>query len=608
MNLGLNIYKDLNERFGDLFKAKSNLNVWQWAEKNIILSRRVTPRPGPYRTDWCPYVRAPQEDFTNPAVRDIVACWAARTTKTETFLNCIRYSIAEDPQAMMIVMPSRDNARTFSETRVQPSIDDSPVLAAEKPSNPDKYRYLEMHFKQCTLTLTGANSPANLKSRGVTILMLDEIDTWKKATKKETGALQQVLERTKDRWNRKHLISSTPTVEDGQIWLEFLLGDQRYYFVPCPHCGEYQTLKMKQIKWDQDSKTDSGELDIEKVMQSSFYECEKCQGKILDHHKPDMLRKGDWRPTAKNKEPNRRSYHLNALYPEWIPFGEIAVAFLQSKVSKEELQKFVNSWLAQPFYAFGDSKEFEEKLEQRKTEIQVEGVPEDHKVLISCDVQIHHLYFVARAWNKNKESLRLDYGMIPGMEELLIIAKKWNAILGFMDSAYRPQIVLEWCAKNPGWIPTLGSPILSTPMRFTDMPVDGGLMKGHVVKTLRYRANDWKETLNDHIQGKGPKWELPQDVGADYKKQMSGEYRSEKKGPRGVTMIEWIKKGPNHYWDCEVIQTVGFSAFRPLIFDVEQAPPPPPQIKSQSEMEVGEMREGRDQDASMWAGTKKLQW
>ena len=36
-------------------------NVWQWAEQNVILSARVTPRPGPYRTDWCPYVREPRK-------------------------------------------------------------------------------------------------------------------------------------------------------------------------------------------------------------------------------------------------------------------------------------------------------------------------------------------------------------------------------------------------------------------------------------------------------------------------------------------------------------------------------------------------------------------
>ena len=496
----------------------------------------------------------------------------------------------------------------MSETRLRPSIDECEALQKELPDNPDKYRLLEMHFKRCSLYCVGSNSAANLKGRGVTILLCDEIDTWKKATAKETGALQQAYERTKDRWNRKHILTSTPTIESGQIWTEFKLGDQRYYFVPCPHCGQFQTFIMEQIKWDQNAKTATGEWDLEKVLKSSYYECKKCSGKIIDSHKPEMLRKGEWRPTASNKEPGRRSYHLNSIYPEWVPFGEVAVMFIQSKNSPEELQRFVNSWLALPFYSYGDGKEFEDKLDKRKTEVQVEGVPTGHKVILSCDVQINHLYFVARGWNKNKESIRLDYGMIPGFEELLLIARKWNAIAGFIDSAFRPQVILEFCAKNTGWIPTLGSPILASPMRWTDIPIDGGLMKGKVVKTLRYRANDWKETLNDRINGKGPKWLLPQDVGDDYKKQMGGEHRVEKRGPRGSVMIEWVRHNANHYWDCEVIQTVGFEALRPLIFDVETVESAPPQLKSQGEMEAEELRRPKRDNDSIWSGTKNLQW
>lgn len=587
----MDIYKDVSERFAELFKSHSGLNVWQWAEKNVILTNKVTPRPGPYRSEWCPYVRAPQEDFTNPDVRDIVLCWAARSTKTETMLNCIRYSIAEDPQAMMIVMPSRDNARTISESRLQPSIDDSPALASQKPSNPDKYRYLEMHFKKCSLTLTGANSAANLKSRGVTILMLDEIDTWKKSTKKETGALQQVLERTKDRWNRKHLITSTPTIEDGQIWIEFKLGDQRYYFMPCPHCREYQTLKLNQVKWDPEAKTESGEWDLEKVKNSTFYECEKCKGRIEDSHKPEMLRKGEWRPTAKNKEPGRRSYHLNSLYPEWIPFSEVAIMFLQSKVSREELQRFVNSWMAEPFYEFGDAKEFQDIIDKKMAPVRIESVPQDHIVLITADVQINHLWFVARAWNKAKESIQLDFGMIPGFEELLMIGRKWGATCGFVDSAYRPQVVLEWCGAHPGWVPTLGSPLLYTPMRWSKIPIDGGVMKGKEIQTLRYRANDWKELLNDRIHGKREKWEINGTPSEVYKKQMAGERRVEKRGPRGTTIIEWVRVGANHGWDCEVMQTVGFEAIRPMVFDVKQVSSEPPKMKTSEEIEMTNRRE-----------------
>jgi phage terminase large subunit GpA-like protein len=597
------------EFIADLFTPKKKKSVWQWCEDNILLSARISPHPGPYRTDWCPYVRAPQEDFTDPSVRDIILCWGSRSSKTETAINCFRYAIAEVPEACMVVMPNTHLARSFSETRFQPAIDDCPILSEQKPINSDKYKLLEMHFNKCTVWMIGANSPANLKGRGVTYLFCDEIDTWPQATEKETGALEQVLERTKDRRNRKHILTSTPTVDSGQIWKEFKLGDQRYYFVPCPHCGFYQTFKIKQLKWEEEAKTMEGEWDLARVKKNTWYECEKCSEEIRDAHKPEMLKLGEWRATAKNKEPGRRSYHLNSLYPVWIPFSDVSVMFLQSKTSVESLKRFVNSWLAEPFFSYGDNDELMQKLDNSKLETQVEGVPSDYRVLISTDVQHNHLYFVARAWSKEKESFLLDYGMIPGFEELLMVANKWKATAGFIDSAFRPQIILDFCGKNLGWIPVLGSPLLYTPMRWSDIPIDGGLMKGHVVKTLRFRANDWKETLNDRIHGKGPKWSLPPNIGEDYKKQMAGEHRMEKKGPRGVTMIEWVKHGPNHYWDCEVIQTVAFEALRPILFEIsanENALPP--QLPKTMDMAMDEIRQPIRRDDDMWTGTRGLSW
>lgn len=113
--------------------------------------------------------------------------------------------------------------------------------------------------------------------------------------------------------------TSTPT-------REFKLGDQRYYNVPCPHCGELIVFKFSLhserygdcgIRWwrvsEDESKT-GGEWDMEKVRQNTFYKAQCCGGEIFDRHKPAMLRAGRWIPTNLNAEPGRRSYHLNSPY------------------------------------------------------------------------------------------------------------------------------------------------------------------------------------------------------------------------------------------------------------------------------------------------------
>lgn len=603
------------------FDPRDKKSVWKWAEENVILSKRVTENPGPYRSEWCPYVRAPQEDFTNPDVRDIVLCWATRTSKTETFLNCIRYSIAGEPQAWMLAISNDKQGKSLSETRLQPSIDESPTLSKEKPTNIDKYKLTEMHFKRCTGWIVGSNSPANLSQRGVTILVCDEIDKWPGASKKEAGALELVMERTKDRRNRKHLLSSTPTIDSGQIWKEFKLGDQRYYFVPCPHCGEMQTFKMKQIRWSEDAKFEEG-WDFAKVRQTAFYECEKCEGQIQDGHKPDMLRRGQWRPTASGKEPQRRSYHLNAIYPEWITFADIAVKFLESKGDAEKFQGFVNSWLAEPFYAYGDTVDQEARLLEMRDKEAPETVPEGYKAIVFCDVQRDRIYFVARAHAKNRDSRQLAYGCVPGLEEVEVAVSKFEPAAIFVDARYRTRDILEWCATHHGWIATMGAAGLMTPIRWVKMPIDGGLLKGQEVRTIRFRPDDFRQMLHDRMnrdkateamRDQIPNWSVLPDISDEYKRQVVANRRVERKGPRGRVIVEFIQVGADHYNDCETGNIMGFESIRAYIFDVKQtdmAPPPMP-ARSREEQDVDSVRQqyredrGTDRD-DVWGGSQDL--
>jgi len=589
----VSIYTDHLQK---LFTPPNVLNVWQWAEANVVLSARVTPRPGPYSTSWCSYVREPQEAFTDPKVRFIVLCWGSRTSKTETTMNMVRYSLAADCQPCLIVMPSLPMARSFSETRLQPSVDDSPVLSKEKPDDSDHYKLLEMHFKRASLFLTGANSRANLKSRGIGVLMCDEIDTWPEENEKDTGALQEAVERIKDRPGAKAILTSTPTVESGQIWYEFGLGDQRYYFIPCPECGHMQKLVFGQIRWPEECKDGDG-WKYNEVKRLARYHCEKCDAPWNDGQKLKQLQAGEWRATNLKAEADRRSYHLSSLYPAWITYGDVAVQFLRSKSNPAELQRVVNSWFAEPFYLGGMKGEFEAAIAARSADIHAE-ITHGYKPLMTVDVQQDHVRYVVRAHDRERKSIRMEYGQAPGLEEAELVAKRWGCPIVGVDAAFRQQQVVTWCVQHPGWIPIIGAAGLMTDIRWADIPIDGGLFKGHVVKSLRFRPNAWREELYKRIKTGKPEWRIAGEVGNDYKKEMSGEARVLRKGSRGQSVIEWVKTGPNHYWDCEVNQIALLEATRAYIFDAVQEQPaesnkPPPMPSHPVGDELGEIERAR---------------
>lgn len=598
----------LEAKAKDLFEVRAPVSVTDWAEKNVVLTRRVTPNPGPYRASHCPYVREPQDRSTEPGVHTLVLCWASRSSKTETGLNIVRYHIAEDPCSMIIAQPTDRLAKSFSETRLQPSIDDSPILAAQKPDDLDRYKLLEMHFRKCTVWLVGANSPATLKGRGVRLLFCDEIDTWKGRTEKETGALQQILERTKDRWNWLHILTSTPTIASGQIWQEFLLGTQHYYHVPCPHCRERFAFEMDGIWLDPKAQDKDGKWNLARIKETAYYVCPHCKGKIEDHHKATMLDKGTWIQTNPNAEPGRLSYHLNSIYPLWITFADVAIMFLKSKGSPEELQRFINSWLALPYYAFGDAKETQKKMESLKDAAAAPGTPEGSKTLLYVDVQADRVYAVARWHLPNRDSGMVEHAMLPGLEEAEMMAHRLGCALRFVDAGHFQQRVLEFCATHQLWIPTIGSDRLFPSLRWTDMPIDAGMLKGRSVKSLRLRPLEFKEMLYDRMTRQGkpgiPKWTIRPDVSTDYMAQMSGEQRTERKGPRGRIYVEYVEVGPNHYWDCESNQIACIEAVRSFVFDMkdEEPPGPPPAMPARVERPQEPQQGGAvsESEANIW--------
>ena len=191
----MDLRSQTNELLCSAFSPPSGEPSWQWCERNIVLSKRVTQSPGPYSTRLVPFVRGVFDAYDDPTIRTIVLCWGSRSSKTETLLNILRKNVAVEHESYIYCAPSIKLARDWSETRWIPSIEDSPILAREIPDNSDQFKLETQHFKHCTGFFIGAGSPANLSGRGVCLIIGDEIDRWDTSTSKETGALQNLLER-----------------------------------------------------------------------------------------------------------------------------------------------------------------------------------------------------------------------------------------------------------------------------------------------------------------------------------------------------------------------------------------------------------------------------
>jgi hypothetical protein len=538
--------------------------VVAWAESNLKLSERITNKPGSYLTQRTPYVREVLECFADERVRRLALVWGAQTSKTTAIIVGMAYKLDVNPAPCLWVMPSTHLARSFSETRWMPLIDQNPTLARHKQADPDKYRLLEQHFDRMSVWFTGSNSPASLSSRSIAALCMDELDKFPAKGGKESAPLQLAEARVATYPQHIIVTTSTPTYEDGAIWTEWLKGDQRKYFVPCLGCGEAWSLEWEHIKWDETAKQDEG-WNMERVAATARCVCPACGHAHEEADKQEMLERGEWRPTDFAAEPGRRSYHLSSLYAPWRKWADLAVKFLQDREAPGGLQDFYNRELAIPWKVEGSritTAMIRERIDASPKYLL--GQPPSDGVLarlMAVDVQQTELWWLVRQLHEDGSSYLVQYGSALGWGGLAEKFRELGCQWGIVDAGYAAKATSgvynfvfgtagKFCAAF-GRTKKHNSSL--KPWETGELQIDGT----RTIRQMRFDALLWQERLYHDVlrDGRVP-WYLPRDLAKDYVSQMQNEALVDDKDEK-----KWQRFGPNHLADCEKMALVYMDCF-----------------------------------------------
>lgn len=220
-------------------------------------------------------------------------------------------------------------------------IQDTPCLTqkiAPSRSRDSGNTLFAKEFPGGIMLLTGANSATGLRSAPCRYLFMDEVDAMQEI-QGEGDPVSLAERRTTTFARRKVLLTSTPTVKDfSRIEAEFLKSDMRYYYVPCPSCGEFQHLQWSRLKWEKGRP------------ETARYECEHCKERFEEHHKTRFLAQGQWRNHAPF-DGKTAGFQLNGLYSPlgWASWEQLADDFLRAKTDPAALRTFVNTRLAETF-------------------------------------------------------------------------------------------------------------------------------------------------------------------------------------------------------------------------------------------------------------------
>lgn len=443
------------------FRPEPMLTVTQWSEKNRLLNSSSAAEPGPYRVERTPFNREIMDHLSvSSSIQQIIVMKGVQLGLTEIGNNWIGYVIDNAPGPMMAVQPTVDMMKRTSKMRIAPMIDDCRALRekVKSPRSRDSGNTIsQKEFPGGVLILTGANSATGLRSMPARFLFLDEVDAYPLDVDDEGSPISLAEKRTSTFGSRKKVFKiSTPTVEGASvIEHEFNKTDQRYYHVPCPHCGVLQVLTFDRLKW------------VEKQYGDVHYVCLHCEEMIYERHKTFMFKNGQWIASKpENSNPEIVGYHISTLYsPDgWTSWKDIARMWDEAKNNEADKKTFTNTILGETYKADIDVPAWESIYDRR--EHYPLNVPPKDVCFLTCgvDVQKDRLELEVVGWARGKQSYSIDYRVIIGdtagqavWQDLdKVLNEFWmredgvkmNVRVMTIDTGYNTKYVYDYCNRQ----------------------------------------------------------------------------------------------------------------------------------------------------------------
>lgn len=534
---------------------------------------------GPYRSENSPCFEGPLKAFTDPSIDQITIVTSTQVGKTLTEMLCAMYAVDQNPGRMVWVMAREEDVKALIEERFKPIIQASPELKKHKAH----WRKNLVSINDMTIHIAWAGSEAAVQSWPCQYVIMDELSSWK-PNSKQANPVKSAKQRTIMQSYPKVIAVSTPKVPGDLIWSELLHSDFRKCYVPCPHCGQYQTLEFDPERL----VIPHGETNPARIrkLQLASYHCKICAVEITERERRNhcipnyvWVPKGcsvnsDGEVEGDAEISDHAGYHLSAFYslaPQ-VTFSRIAAEYLMAgrTASGDGMKSFFNLWLGLPYEDSTPAPKEAQLLRCIADHAEGEVPAEVRELLMGVDLGGQNFHFVVRGYGYQNKSWLIESGELRSWEEVEeLLEKEWTRPDGskiglslvLMDEGHRTDEVIAFCREHFGFVlPIKGKDTFEGVIRIVSPEQSSGRSKTAEAGLTLIRVNtDFCKTAIQSSVRKGERggWHIHRDPGQEYRNHMQSEKRVMEKTGSGNPKPVWKASGANHMFDCEVYVFAG---------------------------------------------------
>ena len=554
------------------------ISVSAWADKFRQLPSD-SAEPGQWHTSRVEYMREVMDAFTDERIHRVAVKSAAQVSKSECLLNIVGRFAHIDPCPLMIIQPTLELAQDFSKARVARMVEDTKVLTPlfydKMRSRDSNQTILSKFFTGGRLVLTGANSPANLASRPIRILLCDDVDRFPPSASKQGDPVDLAAKRTTTFWNYKIGLFSTPTAEGAsRIDLEYKLGTQEQWQHRCPNCGEWHVPDYRQMQVDyRQTRDEAGNKSV--IVNEVRWRCPDCGFEFSELE----MKNAPQRYEAQNPDALKngtRSFWITGFSSPWLSWKDIMREWLEARGDPNREAVVCNTRFGESYKLTGEYSDENIFLERRE-DYDAEIPPKVLLLTAAVDVQANRLEYEIVGWSAGFERWGICRDIIRGEPNNPATWRELDAVLDrvfyfangtrikvartFIDSGYATASVYDYCARNMtrGRFPIKGKAGMGLPLLYKY----GHPKQTNVILTI-LGVDDGKQEIMSRLgvtDGEGI-MHYPRDdnffgrrgYDADYFKQLIAEHKVMRK-VGGMVYQAWepiVEKSRNEALDLAV--------------------------------------------------------